>query len=214
MKERSQPETVPLFVGLVRQAPRRLSFEEEQPPPPVRPTEERVEETPNLIEITVQAYAEGFERGRTEGYQATRATLELAARSLLDAAESLVAKRAEALQGAREELVELALCIAGQVIRAEAEAGRGLASRLAEFGISRLAECPHLTVRLNPEDVRSVAETLGSTREGLSLVADPTLSRGGVVVEGEFGKVDARLETQLDEMRRILGARPGDKEVQ
>jgi len=151
-----------------------------------------------------------FAQGRAEGRAAGRDEITTAARYLLEAASSLATQRAHWLKQAESDLVELALAIATRVIRTEVECGQGVARRLAEVGLARLSECPRLTVRLHPEDVVAVAEALGTTRDGLSIVADPEMSRGGAVVEGELGKLDARLETQLDEIRRaMLGQGPG-----
>jgi flagellar assembly protein FliH len=60
-----------------------------------------------------------------------------------------------------------------------------------------------LRVHMHPDD----AELLGAhwptqvehqMGQPLTLIADPAIRRGGCLIEGEHGTVDARLETQLD----------------
>lgn len=61
----------------------------------------------------------------------------------------------------------------------------------------------NLRVHMHPDD----AELLGAhwptqvehqMGQPLTLIADPAIRRGGCLIEGEHGTVDARLETQLD----------------
>ncbi len=60
-----------------------------------------------------------------------------------------------------------------------------------------------LRVHMHPDDAEllgphwptQVAHQMG---QPLTLIADPTVRRGGCLIEGEHGTVDARLETQLD----------------
>jgi flagellar assembly protein FliH len=204
-------DPIPLFPAVARRAPVALPLERlGEPVAPVELSPPAGVGELNVFEITVNAYAEGFAQGREEGRRAAKEELSIAARHLLAAAEAVGTHRAHALRDAQEEIVALALAIASQVVRQEAEAGRGLARRLAEVGVARLGECERLVVRLHAEDVRSVVDSMSGTHPGLSIVADGAVARGGAVIESEFGRVDARLETQLEEVR--LGLAGGGRE--
>ena len=67
-----------------------------------------------------------------------------------------------------------------------------------------------VTVHLNPEDIARV-EASGGTQQLTSfsvlqvdVVPDPALGHGDCMVETDFGMVDGRLNTRLDELRRTV----------
>jgi flagellar biosynthesis/type III secretory pathway protein FliH len=201
------PEPIPVFNIVSFREPMPFYFDErrsaERLYPPIDPAPLELEEV-SLIELAVQAYADGFARGRSDGEVSVRAEVATATAQLAGAAEAVASARAVALADLEAEVVELALSVAARILRTEAESGRDLAARLARVGLSRLGDCDRLSIRLHPEDVASVERAPGILREGISLVGDPAVGRGGAVVESEFGRLDARLEVQLEEIRRSL----------
>jgi flagellar biosynthesis/type III secretory pathway protein FliH len=170
---------------------------------------ERPLEPDSTLALTLQAYAEGFSRGRAEGEAQALAMAESACSELRRAAVAVASARAEVTRTLEREVVELALVVARQVLRAEAESGTALVERLVALGLSRLGECEHVTVRLNPADATQLSPERTGTAGSVSFVPDPQVERGGAIVESEIGRVDARLETQMEELRRELAARMG-----
>jgi flagellar biosynthesis/type III secretory pathway protein FliH len=82
-----------------------------------------------------------------------------------------------------------------------------LAQALAQYGARQLVE-----VRLHPDDLQLAArdEVIGewlrqrASGDKVQLVADGSISLGGVVLRSPAGRLDARLETQLDGLRHAL----------
>jgi flagellar biosynthesis/type III secretory pathway protein FliH len=143
---------------------------------------------------------EGFEAGRQEGLAHVTATLvaaqaAAAARleSAKDAALVLARRMAEKIVG---RAIELDPSVLGAIV------AQALAASRSRSGT--------LVVRVHPEDLAQVeaqradwlvrAETVAEVR----LVADSEVGRHGCVVETPVGRLDARLETQLDALERAL----------
>ena len=169
-----------------------------------------------------QGYAAGWAEGRQRAQEAAdQAALERAAldqhaaaqlradqQALVGSLTQAVA-RCDAVLAERQELVateavDLALRIAEAVI------GRELASMTdagAEALRRALAEVPPTvtaTVRLNPVDAATLDPA--ETRDGrVTVVADPTVSAGGAVLETEATTVDASLDTALARVAEALG---------
>jgi flagellar biosynthesis/type III secretory pathway protein FliH len=63
-------------------------------------------------------------------------------------------------------------------------------------------------VRLHPDDVERLKQSPGAMerleKAKIALHAAPEIKPGGVILETGFGKLDARLETRLDEMAAAL----------
>ena len=60
-------------------------------------------------------------------------------------------------------------------------------------------------MRMNPDDVRSTDLAAFDARD-VSVVADPELARGDVVVTADDHVVDGRVDAALARVREVLGA--------
>lgn len=143
--------------------------------------------------------------------------------------EELAAFRAEALQKvahavevlglqsdrlaeqARNDALEIGFLVARRILEAELATGPEALFSLVRGALRRAGDSRRIVVRVHPEDVGQVAGPaaageLGVSAAALEVAGDPTLARGDVVVETDFGKVDGRLRTRLDELHRAAAA--------
>lgn len=105
---------------------------------------------------------------------------------------------------AEHEMVQLAIEIAKKIVRREVTVDREIVISLARVALSRLHNRVLASVRLHPEDYQYVAahrEKLG-TVSTIKLIEDGSISRGGCLIETDFGDVDARIEQQFNEIER------------
>jgi type III secretion protein L len=141
----------------------------------------------DLKQLREEAYAEGLARGREEGRAEAAALLARAQ-----------AERAREREGSSTAAVALAVELAARIV-GEAARDPAVAARVAEEA-RRAAGGARPTLRVNPEDLPAVEASL----VGCAFIADPAISRGGCVVETEWGRLDARLETQLERLAAAL----------
>jgi flagellar biosynthesis/type III secretory pathway protein FliH len=98
---------------------------------------------------------------------------------------------------AEAELVELAFAVAKRIVRREVSvdptAVRALvASCMRDFpavGVKRIL--------VHPDDLAMVREAAGT---GVEAVGDPGVARGGAVLETDQGRLDATIDSQLEEI--------------
>ncbi|HEU4382265.1 MAG TPA: FliH/SctL family protein [Anaeromyxobacteraceae bacterium] len=134
-----------------------------------------------------------------------RAGLARAAATLARAA----AERDRLLQSASDDLVRLAVAVAGAVLRREVERG-GDVEALAARALEAVRHRRQVTLRVHPDDaagVRGEAGRLGALLNrapALAVQEDPAVGRGGLLVETEAGTLDARLETRLEAVEAAL----------
>jgi flagellar assembly protein FliH len=119
--------------------------------------------------------------------------------------EELGGLRQTLIQETEREMVQLALTLARRIVHREVTLDPELAAALAHVALERLGATTPATIRLNPEDYTIVAQD-GARWGGatVTVVPDPSISRGGCLVESEFGSVDATIERQFDELSRAL----------
>ena len=152
-----------------------------------------------------EAERAGFEAGKQAGLAQVSALL-LAARAQAeqdlarakDAAIVLARRMAERIVG---RAVELSPELLGEIV---AEA---LAASRARTG--------KVVLRVHPEDLATIEHErprwLARVAAGVDVrvVADPAIGRHGCVVETAVGRLDARLDTQLDALERALRGAAG-----
>jgi flagellar biosynthesis/type III secretory pathway protein FliH len=116
------------------------------------------------------------------------------------------------LQEVEGEVVRTALRVASELLEAEM-AGR--ADAVVDIVCTALATAKHardVFLRVSPADVgvlrdhkTRLIDALGRVRD-VEVREDRLVKRGGVLIQTESGVVDAQLETQLEEIARVLGA--------
>jgi flagellar biosynthesis/type III secretory pathway protein FliH len=149
--------------------------------------------------------SEAVEQGRQEGIRVAAAGRE----DLEIERERLETERERLLDRAEEEIVHLALAVAGKVLALAVQDERAVVES-ARRALARVRGRKELVARVHPADVpalRAEGPGLlpGATRaERLEIRQDPGVGRGGVILETEAGTVDARIEAQLEALGQAL----------
>ena len=160
----------------------------------------QAESQKELIEQSVRDKALGEIRAEIQAEMAHE--LELLRQELALTIEQISSLHSQITDRAETDLVELALEIAKKVIGREITIDREVALTLAKIALSKLHNRTSAKVRLNPTDFAY----LQSHRErfnfhgSLELIEDASISQGGCLIQTENGDIDARIESQLDEI--------------
>jgi flagellar assembly protein FliH len=158
-----------------------------------------------LAAIEREAFTKGYAQGERAGLEAGGKRAEAMLRRIGQTIEELGGLRQTLIHETEREMVQLALTLARRVVHREVTLDPELAAALAHVALERLGTNTPATIRLNPEDYTIVAQD--SARWGgqtVTVVPDPSISRGGCLVETAFGSVDATIERQFDELSRAL----------
>ena len=104
------------------------------------------------------------------------------------------------------EVVELALQVAKKVVAREVTIDREIALTLVKVSLAKLHNRVVAEVHLHPDDYAYVSEHLDQLdyRGRIDLVEDKSISLGGSLIHTETGDIDARIESQFDEISHGL----------
>ena len=173
--------------------------------PPVNEDVLLAEHRERLAALEREAFTKGYAQGERAGLEAGGKRAEAMLRRVAQTIEELGGLRQTLIQETEREMVQLALTLARRVVHREVTLDPELAAALAHVALERLGTTTPATIRLNPEDYTVVAQD-GARWGGQSVtvVPDPSISRGGCLVESAFGSVDATIEAQFDELSRAL----------
>lgn len=160
------------------------------------------QERERQIEVTAE---ERYARARAEGYIAGR---DAAAAEAIEMLAELRVQSAQWAKSVEAEMVEAVLRAVSKVIGEIDEIE--LVQRVSAAALSELRDVGRVALHVSPEDEAAVRRDIAVLEQAFpsveiaDVVADPQVGRGGAILRSAIGAIDARIETQLDGLRRAL----------
>lgn len=161
------------------------------------------------------ARREGFEQGHAEGYEKGSTEAERLVDRMHKMLEAVMQRREEILKDTESQIVELVILMSRKVIKILSENQKNviLANTLA--ALKKVKTRGNVTLRVNLEDVKLTTEHVSEfiqhveNVQGITVLEDSSVEKGGCIVETDFGAIDARISSQLTELEnKILEVSP------
>lgn len=168
--------------------------------PPLNPTNEEIDA------IRKRAFEEGYLQGERAGRELGEKAFQPALERLSHSLEELVALKEKLCQQVEKEAVRLSLEIARKIVKQQVQMDPDIVLQLIKVAGQRITEKTSQVVKVHPLDYGVLIDKVAEL-EGMLLRADPSVDRGGCVIETDHGCIDARIDTQFEEVERsLLGA--------
>lgn len=153
-----------------------------------------------------EAFVKGYAQGERSGAEAAARQGEAMLRRLSETIEEVAALRTDLLHRSERDIVRVALIIAERVLHREVSLDRELILAMAHIAIDRLGNRASATIRLHPADHAALMAVPRAQpfAGAVEIVADAAVSRGGCLVQSDFGLVDLGVEAQLKEVSRAM----------
>ena len=161
-----------------------------------------------------EAYETGFAKGRAEGMAAGQEEITRNAQLLDELLQSLSRPFAEMDEDVTQQIVDLSVAIARQLVRRELKQDATQIVGVVQEAVALLPVAARgVKVCLHPDDARVMRDTLPAVdgERSWTLVDDPGLARGDCCILTETSRIDASLEKRLNAIAsQLLG---GEREV-
>jgi flagellar assembly protein FliH len=199
----AKQEAAQLIDDAVRDAERLILDAEERAHALIAQAEQRAGE------IESHAKQEGFEQGQGDGRAAAQAEMDEMLETMRGLVEMARIERHKIIESAEPEIVRLSVAIAERVLNQHIALDNEAVVELARAAIARLVNRETVTVRVHPADVETMRHHRDKLMQmndidNLRVIEDQRVDRGGVVIETDAGNIDAKISTQLREVRRLL----------
>lgn len=130
-------------------------------------------------------------------------------REVLDQIAGAERARTDARHAAERDMLDLAFRLAQRIVGRVLDRDAAMFADLVADKLARVREAARVTVRVHPDDIAALQperDRLASHVEGVPIQfePDPGLDPGDCILETDRGRIDARIETQLDQLRRAL----------
>lgn len=142
-----------------------------------------------------------------------QATTEGRERGLAAVSELMVAARANAARAQRNvqgDLRTLAVRIAERILDRELTVNPDAIADIVAAALRQAGAPRDIVLRVHPDDLKALERgrprlvERAQRAQALQFRSDPSVGRGGCIVESELGTVDARLNVQLEAIERAL----------
>ena len=171
----------------------------------------KIEET----SIFEKSKNDGFKAGHEEGYKAGNEEAQRLVERIHKMIEAVQAKRQEILDNTEQQIVNLVILIARKVVKIMSENQKSVIMSNVLQALKKVKGSGDVTLRVNLADVKLTTEHIKDfirqveNIKNISVVEDSSVEKGGCIVETDFGAIDARISSQLNELEtQILNISP------
>ncbi len=158
--------------------------------------------------IEKDALDKGRREGKEEGFQEGHAEVERLVEHLHKVISSAVEKRNEIIDESETQLINLVLQISQKVIKVISENQKNVVINNVIQALRKLKTRNDVIIRVNLDDVELTSEHIKDFMrmvenvKSITVVEDSTVDKGGCIIETDFGEIDARIASQLNEIRQ------------
>ncbi|MGI8988795.1 MAG: FliH/SctL family protein [Bryobacteraceae bacterium] len=154
----------------------------------------------------------GFREGEAQGRSQGTAAVQPAIEQLCRAVQALADLRPRLRRDAESDVVRLAIAIARRILHRELTVDPGAMQALVQVALEKLGRQEVYRVRVHSSHEDAIRSCLGKlTQRKIEVFGDATRELGSLVFETNRGKLDASVETQLEEIERGLADRVHEK---
>lgn len=199
-----------VYLENVRQQARQMLLDAEGEIEAVRQQAREQGKQEGLVQGLQQAEQELTQRVQHQAGQLLQQRLNGVLGGLKQATAQLEQERQQVLARWEQRALQLSLAIAEKLIHQQLQAHPELLVKRVEEILELALGGSRTIIRLSPADLERVGphlqEVLDLTRQhaGVELIPDDRLSAGDCVVETDQGRIDARIETQLNRIVQEL----------
>jgi len=124
-------------------------------------------------------------------------------------------RREEILRETETQIVELVILMTRKVVKIISDNQKSVIMSNVLAALKKMKGRGDVTLRVNLEDVKLTTEHIDDfikrveNIKGITVLEDSSVEKGGCIVETDFGAIDARISSQLNELeQRILEISP------
>ncbi|NLC92051.1 MAG: flagellar assembly protein FliH [Treponema sp.] len=161
------------------------------------------------------AYQEGYDKGHEEGYEKGTAEVNRLIDRMHKILEAVMQRRDEILQDTESQIIELVILMSRKVIKILSENQKNVIMANVLASLKKIKNRCDVILRVNLEDVKLTTSHVNEfiqhveNVKNISVLEDSSVEKGGCIVETDFGAIDARISSQLNELEnKILEVSP------
>lgn len=165
--------------------------------------------------IRSEAIEKGFAQGHEDGLKSGEDEINRLTERMRRMLEAIMNRREEILRETEQQIVELVILMTRKVVKIISETQKTTVVSNVIAALKKVKTRGNVVLHVNTEDLKiasaNVAEFIKRIEniQGITVMEDSSVEKGGCIVETDFGAIDARIASQLGELEsKILEVSP------
>ena len=160
--------------------------------------------------IKATAHQDGFKEGHEQGFLEGQNEVNRLVERVHKIVESVMVRREEILCETEQQIVELVLLMTRKVVKIISENQKTVVLSNVLAALKKIRTRGNITLRVNTEDLKLTTAHVDEfikrieNVNGISVIEDSSVDKGGCIVETDFGAIDARISSQLAELENKI----------
>ncbi len=160
--------------------------------------------------VEKEARDKGYEDGHEEGFSAGKDEVARLVDRLHVVLSKAIEKRNAIMEESETQLINLVLLIARKVVKVISENQKNVVINNVVQALRRLKSRGDVAVRVNLADLELTTDhvkefmRMVENVNSVTVLEDSTVERGGCVIETDFGEIDARISSQMQEIEEKI----------
>lgn len=156
--------------------------------------------------IKAAAHQDGYKEGHEQGFLEGQNEVNRLVERIHKIVESVMVRREEILCETEQQIVELVLLMTRKVVKIISENQKTVVLSNVLAALKKIRTRGNITLRVNTEDLKLTTAHVDEfikrieNVNGISVIEDSSVDKGGCIVETDFGAIDARISSQLAEL--------------
>jgi len=157
-----------------------------------------------------EGYRQGFAQGHTQGLESVLEEQQQVTRQAQVILQEAYQAKRELIQEAEPYLITLAVEISRKVLKEEISIHPEKTISLIKEALTRIQDVEKVSICVSLDEYsflksrRSDLQKFLHSQAELLILPDYAIENGGVIIRTSFGSVDARIDTQLEEIKKKL----------
>lgn len=164
----------------------------------------------NIEEMEREAYEKGFQAGEKAGFELGRQKAEVIFNGLARIVEGLSTFKESLFKPCEKEMVDLTIAISKKVVQRELELKKDSVIDAVRTALAAVIAGGDIVIKINPKDMEVLLQhknelaRYGDGVKGVKLEPDEGVSKGGCLVDTNFGEIDASIDSIMGEIEERL----------
>lgn len=160
--------------------------------------------------IEKEAYEKGFAQGEKDGLELGQKRIDTVVQQMTTLLQELQNQRELFHQSCEREVLDLVLRICKKIVHHELKLNDEVILATLQNVSKYIIDQQRIIVRLNPADVQFLenhfdqCSSIGNRGQGMKMLSDLSITRGGCIAETAFGDIDGTIESQMDQITSLL----------
>ena len=164
----------------------------------------------SIEELEREAFEKGFAAGEEAGFEIGLKKAEVTFQGLEGIFSTLTAYKKTLAESCEKDMIDMVTNISRKVIHQELETNSDVIVGIVREALKYNVAGGEVTVKVNPKDLEVLSEhreeiiALGEGLKGLTIEGSEGVSRGGCLIDTNYGEIEATMEGFFEELEEKL----------